>query len=190
MAGTLSNWIFALAMPQFTSASLSRLLLNVDRNVLVDAIDLADMWDLFGSFERATLIELGEAQNLAANIETFNLDTMSRGTFDFDAMLGVLSIALPLLPPRLRVVVLPIVGVLFGLEALGVQFKDVIRAVAPQNIDTSALRIIASELDNLANLALTISVPRDMVQRRSRVISGIRSAAGAIRAFASGLATV
>lgn len=56
---------------QFTSASLARLLRNVDRQVLKDAIDLADLWDVFSSFERETLIELGGAFNYIANLNMF-----------------------------------------------------------------------------------------------------------------------
>jgi len=58
-------------MSQFSPESLSRLLKNVDRAVLVEAIDLADLWDVFGSFERQVLIDLGEARNAFTNIVRF-----------------------------------------------------------------------------------------------------------------------
>ncbi|KKL28770.1 hypothetical protein LCGC14_2371820 [marine sediment metagenome] len=56
---------------QFTSRSLARLLRNVERKVLVDAISEADLWDVFSSFERGVLIELGGAFNFIANLNTF-----------------------------------------------------------------------------------------------------------------------
>lgn len=58
-------------MPQFTPKSLARLLLNVERGVLRAAVAEAQLWDVFSSFERDALIELGQEQNLMANLRLF-----------------------------------------------------------------------------------------------------------------------
>lgn len=55
-------------MPQFTPKTLARLLINVDRETLVEAVALADLWNVFSSFERDALIEMGELQNALANM--------------------------------------------------------------------------------------------------------------------------
>lgn len=56
-------------MPQFTPTSLARLLRNVETSVLREAIDDAGLWDLFSSFERDVLVEIGQEQNLLANLK-------------------------------------------------------------------------------------------------------------------------
>lgn len=58
-------------MPQFTPKTLARVLLNVERNVLRQAVTEADLWDLFSSFERDAIVQIGEEQNLLANLRTF-----------------------------------------------------------------------------------------------------------------------
>lgn len=56
-------------MAQFTPTSLARLLENVDRDILREAVEIAELWDVFSSFERSAIEELGKEQNLMANLK-------------------------------------------------------------------------------------------------------------------------
>ena len=47
-------------MAQFTPTGLARLLRNVEKSVLVDAIEEADLWDLFSSPERQVLLDISD----------------------------------------------------------------------------------------------------------------------------------
>lgn len=62
---------FAEINVQLTAKSLARILRNVDRAVLVEAIELAEFSDLFLTFEREVLIELGQTFNFLANLQVF-----------------------------------------------------------------------------------------------------------------------
>lgn len=46
-------------MPQFTPESLARVLANVERDVLRDALEIADLWDLISHREREILQAMG-----------------------------------------------------------------------------------------------------------------------------------
>lgn len=116
-------------MPQFSPTSLSRLLRNVDRVVLEKAVTQADLWDLFGSFERAALIELGEAQNLAANIETFGLDEVEPEGWDSDDVVEMVMVSIPLLPKRFQPMALIVVGLFVAMRTLGVDFTSMAKDV-------------------------------------------------------------
>ena len=70
-------------MAQFSSKTLARLLLNVDRAILREAVDLAELWDVFSSFERDALVQLGQEQNLLANLQTFGPDALRALSFEF-----------------------------------------------------------------------------------------------------------
>ena len=133
-------------MPQFSPQSLARLLQNVDRKVLVAAVDLADMWDLFGSFERAALIELGETQNQEANIETFDLDPSNPPDWNVESLVELAALAMPFLPPRFRAAVGVLIGLYYTLESTNILIKG-IKLVIPE---TETLRLDARELFDIA----------------------------------------
>lgn len=63
-------------MTQFNVKSLSRLLSQVEREVLVGAAEDAQLQQFFDSFERGVLRELGEWFNVIANINVFGLDVL------------------------------------------------------------------------------------------------------------------
>ena len=63
-------------MQQFNPKTLSRLLRNVDHAILAPTVEAADLWDIFGSFERSALIQLGETQISLANLALFEADSI------------------------------------------------------------------------------------------------------------------
>ena len=62
---------------QFSPKQLARLITNVDRDTLKEAIEIADMWDLFTSYERGVLVELGGAFNSLANLNVFGAEIIT-----------------------------------------------------------------------------------------------------------------
>ncbi len=65
-------------MPQFNVKSLARLLTQVEREVLVKAIEEAELGNLFLTAHTATLEELQGFFNLFANIHTFGFDVLEK----------------------------------------------------------------------------------------------------------------
>lgn len=141
-------------MPQFSAEALSRLLLNVDRRVLVAAIDQADLWDVFGSFERAALIELGEAQNLIAN-------ELLLGSAPDPELLGDLAIILLELSPRLpryfQVPAAVLAGSYLVLKAFDVKLSEIAEYFGQLDLTredepTFRTRLIAELREHVQNL--------------------------------------
>lgn len=63
---------------QIKAKALARIMRNVDRAVLVEAIEIAEFSDLFLTFEREVLIELGQVFNFMANFHVFGVELFDR----------------------------------------------------------------------------------------------------------------
>lgn len=76
-------------MPQFTPKSLARVLVQVEREVLVEAVEIAQLEQFFTSFELRAIRELGEVFNFFANLGTFGLDNIIEEAAEVKADLGL-----------------------------------------------------------------------------------------------------
>ncbi len=81
-------------MPQFTVNSLARVLTQVEREVLVAAVEKAELTSLFMTAQLETINELQGFFNLIANVNTFGFDALEKLLEDAAEDLGPITLSL------------------------------------------------------------------------------------------------
>lgn len=81
-------------MPQFNAKSLARVLVQVEREVLVEALEIAELEQILLTPHLATLQELGEFFNLIANVKVFGFQAIEEILVTASKELGPTTLAL------------------------------------------------------------------------------------------------
>ena len=126
-------------MPQFTPETLRRLLLNVEREVLTDAVDGSEIDLLFTSQYRETLDELLGIFNFFANLNTFGLP--------------LLRLIQDELPEEIKEGQQALKGLLLFLGTIADVLIKVVQVFLPDiSLHVSSIPEILSKLDQLLDL--------------------------------------
>lgn len=148
---------------QFTPEALARVLRNVDREVLREAIEIADIWDMFRSNERDAMQELAETFNFLSNLRVFgfaiireDMETVIRELLSIEASIS--QNPLTSILGTLYVWLLQMILQISGIESTVQELREQFGTPVPQ--DTAELnRVIA--LANQAQLNL-IGIASDL----------------------------
>lgn len=141
---------------QFSPQALARVLRNVDREILKEAIEIADIWDMFNSFERSAMNELGEAFNFLSNVKTFgfaavrrDVEALTRELISIEASIS--ANPLTSIFGTLYVWILQII-----LEQSGIQEKvdSVLEKIEEFEAEPSGEPALRAEIARLRNIAL------------------------------------
>ena len=143
-------------MAQFSAKTLARLLKNVDRDILREAVEEAELWDVFSSFERGALVQLGQEQNLLANLQTFGPDALRALSFEFFERVKTIANDAPML------VRLQFEGALHTWELLN-DVRDLVNTlVGPGEPGTNDIQTASSHISNTINiLASYLNAPHE-----------------------------
>lgn len=175
-------------MPQFSAQSLSRLLQNVDRDVLEEAIEDADMWDLFGSYERGVILELGEKFNFYANFITFADDIVDR---TIEKIEHHIRLRWDTFPPPLQLLFTIVFKVIAYIEQLFpriAEIKGIVETVVTQvEIEGEGIADAIDQLEHahgqVSHVLMTTVTQQDLITSLTLAVNDIYFAAKTIRSI-------
>ena len=173
-------------MPQFTAKSLARVLVQVEREILVEAVELAELESFFLTADLGTIRELQGFFNLISNLQTFGFALLENLLIERKQELGPTTIALGtfIIEQFVKLVDIGDVGTASGekldqLVEKGSRIIEILEQEAEEFIPTDREQVAAlllSAADELRFISTLDLQPRVAVNSFVRVRANVEAA--------------